>query len=455
VFGSLSDFDGLLKAAHQRDLRVVIDQVWSHTSSDHEWFHESRQNRSNSRADWYVWADPKADGSPPNNWQAWFGGPAWTWEPRRRQYYLHNFLPSQPDLNFRNADVRSALLEIARFWLDRGVDGFRLDVANYYVHDARLRDNPPSGDPNPTLPRNMQVHQYNSNQPETLEFIARVRELLDGRGRRMTVGELAPGSYELMLEYTRGQNRLHTAYAFDFLKDWPGVERLAEILSQWREGPDDGWPSWAFSNHDVARVVSRWGQGVGAPPGSAAPLFLSLLLCLRGTVFLYQGEELGLPEADVPFEKLQDPLGIAGWPANKGRDGCRTPIPWKNAISGGFTRAKDAWLPVDPRHRPLAVETQDGLEQSTLITARKLIALRRNSLALTRGGFRVLEAGNGQLAFERQDGAERVLCAFNLSAKPASRKIGGLPAVLWTADAALTGSQLVMEPFGAAILKLS
>jgi alpha-glucosidase len=301
----------------------------------------------------------------------------------------------------------------------------------------------------------MQVHQYNSNQPETLEFLARVRELVDGRGRRITVGELAPGSYELMTEYTRGQNRLHTAYAFDFLRNWPGVEGVAEILSRWREGQDDGWPSWAFSNHDVPRVVTRWGGAIGAPPGVAAPLFLSLLLCLRGTIFLYQGEELGLPEAEVPFEKLQDPWGIAGWPATKGRDGCRTPMPWKNAINGGFTRAKEPWLPVEVRHRPLAAETQDGLEQSMLVTARKLIALRRSSQALMRGGFNVVSATGSLLAFERQFENERLLCLFNMSGQPANRKVEGAPNVLWSSDAALAGGQVVMEPFGSAILKLA
>ncbi|HEX5008618.1 MAG TPA: alpha-glucosidase [Hyphomonadaceae bacterium] len=456
LFGSLSDFDALVKAAHKRDLKVIIDQVWSHTSSDHEWFQASRQDRSNPKSDWYVWADPKPDGAPPNNWQAWFGGPAWTWEPRRRQYYLHNFLPTQPDLNLRNEAARSAIFDIARFWIARGVDGFRLDVANYFIHDAKLRDNPPSGDPNPGLPRDMQLHQYNSNQPETLELLNRLRDLLDGRGGVMTVGELAPGSYELMHQYTRGNRGLSTAYAFDFLRAWPGVERMAEVLSQWREGPEDGWPSWAFSNHDVARVSTRWGEAIGAPAGRAAVLFLSLLLSLRGTIFLYQGEELGLPEADVPFEKLRDPWGINGWPATKGRDGCRTPFPWKEEANGGFTRAKEPWLPVDNRQRALAAGKQEALTESTLHTARKLIALRRAQPALARGAFKVLEAKDGQLSFERTAGAERIWCTFNFTNRQQTRAIPpGLPQVLWSAETVHNGGKLVMEPYGAAILKLS
>lgn len=454
LFGSLADFEALLKAAHDRGLKVIIDQVWSHTSSDHEWFQQSRLDRTNEKADWYVWADPKPDGSPPNNWQAWFGGPTWTWEPRRRQYYLHNFLSTQPDLNFRNEAVRSAILDVARYWLAMGVDGFRLDVANYYVHDAQLRDNPPSGDPAPALPRNMQIHAFNSNQPETLDFIAKVRERVDGHGDNMTVGELAPGSYGLMAEYTKGNHRLHTAYAFDFLGAWPGVEKMADILAQWREGPEDGWPSWAFSNHDVTRVATRWGEAIGCPPPRAAPIFAALLLSLRGTIFLYQGEELGLPDADVPFEKLQDPWGIAGWPATKGRDGCRTPIPWKDENLAGFTKAKEPWLPIDARQRLLAIDKQEKLAESMLHTTRTLIELRKASPALVSGAFRVIEAANGLLVFDRELDGERIQCVFNFTNADTSRAYTTKPTVLWSAEAVLSGATLMLPPFSAAILKL-
>jgi len=455
MFGSLADFETLLKAAHNRGLKVIIDQVWSHTSSDHEWFQQSRRDQTNEKADWYVWADPKPDGSPPNNWQAWFGGPTWTWEPRRRQYYLHNFLPTQPDLNFRNEAVRAAILDVARFWLDKGVDGFRLDVANYYVHDAQLRDNPPSGDPAPALPRNMQIHEFNSNQPETLDFISKVRERVDGLGDNMTVGELAPGSYALMADYTKGRHRLHTAYAFDFLGPWPGVEKMAHRLAQWREGPNDGWPSWAFSNHDVRRVATRWGEALGCPPPRAAPLFMSLLMSLRGTIFLYQGEELGLPEADVPFEKLQDPWGINGWPATKGRDGCRTPIPWKDENLAGFTKAKEAWLPIDARQRMLAVDKQEKLAESMLHTTRALIALRKKSPALTDGSFRVVHVADNLLVFDREQNGERIQCVFNFAASETSRPYDVMPGVLWTSDPVFSGSTLILPPFSAAILKLA
>lgn len=412
LFGTLADFDALLAAAHQRGLKVIIDQVWSHTSSDHAWFQESRQDGNNDKSAWYVWADAKPDGSPPNNWQAWFGGPAWTWDARRRQYYLHNFLPTQPDLNFRNSKVQAAILDVAKFWLDRGVDGFRLDVANYYVHDAALRDNPPSGDQSPALPRNMQIHKYNSDQPESLEFLSKLRALMDGYGARMTVGELAPGGYDVMRDYTAGKDRLHTAYAFDFLGAWPGVEKLARILQQWKEGPEDGWPSWAFSNHDVTRVATRWGDAIGAPPKNAAILFAALLLSLRGTIFLYQGEELGLPEGDVPFEKLQDPWGIAGWPATKGRDGCRTPMPWTNEPKAGFTTG-EPWLPVDQRHLALSVGATREQKDPVHLVVESMIDVRRQIPAMKLGSFEVKIAEGDLLAFDRVLDGQRVGAVFN------------------------------------------
>jgi alpha-glucosidase len=451
LFGTLADFDALLAAAHARGLKVIIDQVWSHSSSDHAWFQHSRMDRTNDTADWYVWADPTPAGGPPNNWQAWFGGPTWTWEPRRRQYYLHNFLCTQPDLNVRNPAVQDAILDIARFWLDRGVDGFRLDVANYYVHDAQLRDNPPSNDPTPALPRNMQLHTFNSNQPETLDFLTRLREVLGSYGARMTVGELAPGGFQVMQQYTQGDHRLHTAYAFDFLGAWPGVERIAEILSRWQEELGDGWPSWAFSNHDVARVATRWGEAIGASPAQASPLFLALLLSLRGTIFLYQGEELGLPDADVPFEKLQDPWGIAGWPATKGRDGCRTPMPWDTTPTAGFS-THAPWLPIDPRHRDLSV----AAKPATLDIARALIDFRAASPALGAGAFKVRHAHSGILVFEREAYSERLLCLFNCSASHTSWETDPLATgARWLHGCEFNAGHLSLGPYSAAILQLT
>jgi len=263
----------------------------------------------------------------------------------------------------------------------------------------------------------------------------------------MTVGELAPGGHDVMADYTRGSDRLHTAYAFDFLGPWPGVERLADILSRWGEGSDDGWPSWAFSNHDVTRVATRWGDAIGATPEQAAELFMALLLSLRGTIFIYQGEELGLPEADVPFEMLQDPWGIAGWPATKGRDGCRTPMPWDSSPAAGFSIA-EPWLPIDVAHRDLSV----ALSPPTLTSARMLIALRNASPALAVGSFTVVHAEGDVLAFERSADGERILCACNLSSGPNSVTASGK--MLWSSEATLADGRIELAPYGAAWVAL-
>lgn len=431
-FGTLSDFDALLARAHALGLKVLIDQVWSHTAAEHPWFIESRRSRDNSKADWYVWADAKPDGSVPNNWQSWMGGPAWRWEPRRRQYHLHNFLPQMPDLNFHSLAVQEAILEIACFWLDRGVDGFRLDTANLYFHDRLLRDNPPlpperAGE-SPVL---MQRHLHNADQPETLAFLERLRVALDayGHGERMAVGEIGGvDGLRTMQDYTAGDRRLHTAYSFGFLGSRPDAAAVAAQLLPWQDS--DGWPSWAFSNHDAPRVASRWGAGIargfdfGAQSSAvddasdALPpeTWMALLLCLRGTIFLYQGEELGLPQSEIPFEQMQDPFGIANWPLNPGRDGCRTPMPWQaEAPNAGFSTGSP-WLPVDPAHVPLAVDRQRSETRSMLHTTRRLIALRRRHPALRNGDLDILHVVGNTLLLRRRCPTETLWAAFNLSA---------------------------------------
>jgi alpha-glucosidase len=433
LFGTLGDFDAVVARAHALGLKVIIDQVWSHTALEHPWFAASRSSRDDPKADWYVWADAKPDGSPPNNWQSWMGGPAWTWEPRRRQYYLHNFLPQMPDLNFHCASVQQAILDIARFWLERGVDGFRLDTANLYFHDRALRDNPPlspaqAGD-SPVL---MQRHLHNANQPETLPFLEKLRALLDSYPGRMAVAEIGgadglPG----MIEYTRGHRRLHTAYSFALLGDRHEPQYVAQCLAPWQQ--DEGllaWPSWAFSNHDAPRVATRWGAGVdggfafggtsGAPtslPVAASEttphLYLALLAALRGTIFLYQGEELGLPQSAIAFEDLQDPFGKAHWPQHKGRDGCRTPMPWQADLAhAGFTSGMP-WLPADPAHRELAVDVQESDASSSLWLTRRLLELRRLHPALRLGSFEVELADDSLLVVRRRHDGDALWIAFN------------------------------------------
>jgi alpha-glucosidase len=455
IFGTLADFDTLLAEAHDRSLKVIVDQVWSHSSNMHPWFVESAGSTDNPRADWYVWADPKPDGSPPNNWLASFGGPAWTWSPRRRQYYLHNFLPEQPDLNYWSKEVREAMLGIARFWLDRGVDGFRLDVINYIVHDRELRDNPPAMRAvDPPLATMMQRHVFDRSRPEALDFIRDLRRLMDSYGERMTVGEIGDDPpLPRQQEYTAPPDRLHTAYSFYLLSGPATPERFAQALSSWAEAP--GWPSWSLGNHDVARFASR----IARDEPSITRTLMAALLALRGTIFLYQGEELGLPQAEVPFELLQDPYDINAYPSGEGRDGARTPIPWRgDPVVAGFSDAPRTWLPIDPAHRPLAVDRQEPDPASMLNFTRRLIAVRKASPALRTGEASLVGAPLGVLAFERREGDERVVCLFELDGRAAqvglARLAGAEPLMLWQ-GAALREAGVHLPPFSGAILRLA
>ncbi|WP_421981487.1 alpha-glucosidase family protein [Roseibium sp.] len=432
MFGSLADFDRMTRAAHERGLKVMIDLVISHTSDQHAWFKESRSSKDNAKADWYVWADSKPDGTPPNNWLSLFGGPAWEWDSRRCQFYMHNFLTSQPDLNFHNRDVQDAVLDVARFWLDRGVDGFRLDTVNFYFHDAELRDNPPlSSDEtpstvDPTNPYGFQNHIYDKTRPENLAFLERFRALLDRYPGATSVGEIgADGqAVELTASYTEENKRIHMAYSFDLLTPQHSAAYIRRIVEEMNAGIGSGWASWALSNHDVQRVASRWGDGKDL--ARFAPLGAALCASLRGTPCLYQGEELGLPQVEVPFEKLQDPYGIRFWPEYKGRDGCRTPMPWvNNNANGGFSEA-DPWLPVASEHLQLAADEQDKDAGSILNRNRAFFAWRQNRMPLRKGDMVFLESPDDTLVFTRSFKDETILCAFNLSAEPATITLDGL-----------------------------
>jgi alpha-glucosidase len=453
LFGSLSDFDAVLARAHQMGLKVIIDQVWSHTSERHAWFAESAASRDNPRADWYVWADAKPDGGPPNNWLATFGGSSWTWNSRRRQYYLHNFLPEQPDLNYWNPKVQDAILDVARFWLDRGVDGFRLDVINYLFHDPRLTDNPPMHHARPpATATEFQRHVHDVSQPQTLAFVERLRALTDQYPGRMTVGEIFDADMTgRQQEYTAGAGRLHTAYSFVFLHARKATPALfAEAMTAWSDA--SGWPAWCLGNHDAERFPTRLGAG---EPRQAQTL-LAALLALRGTIFLYQGEELALPQADVPFERLMDPFAIAAWTGGAGRDGARTPMPWtEEEPSAGFSDSAETWLPIDPAHRLLAVARQERDPAATLHLVRRLIRLRRASAALRLGDLRVLDAPAGVLALERQIKGERMLCLFELDGESARRPVPAKASVRLSLHGAEVRDGLAtLPPHGALFLDL-
>ena len=416
-FGSFADFDRIIEKAHSLGLKVIIDQVYSHTSDEHAWFQESRADRTNPKADWYVWADAKPDGSPPSNWQSVFGGSAWQWDGPRKQYYLHNFLTSQPDLNVHNRDVQDALLDVARFWLARSVDGFRLDALNFAMHDPEMRDNPPSGLPLElvTRPFDMQERRYNQSHPDIVAFLERIRATIDEFPSRFTVAEVGgPEPLAEMKAFTQGRKRLDSAYNFDFLyAPQLTASGVRASLAQWSGEDGEGWPSWAFSNHDAPRAVSRWTRDGDQP--RAARLNLLLLLALRGNPIIYQGEELGLPQGEVAFEDLLDPEAIANWPHTLGRDGARTPMPWQaGAPQAGFSSANRTWLKRDPAHAALAVDQQAASPQSTLSYTRQLLALRRHLGAVVAGDITLLDTPDEVLAFVRGGGEDAVLCAFNL-----------------------------------------
>lgn len=442
MFGTLADFDAILAEAHALGLKVIIDQVWSHSSDQHPWFEDSRRALHGPRSDWYVWADPQADGTPPNNWLGVFGGGAWTWEPRRHQYYLHHFLPSQPALNLRNPAVRTALLDTGRFWLERGVDGFRLDAIDFMLHDPGLANNPSRHvSYRPLKPFSLQRHIHDMAHEDTLDLLAAVRRLVDEYGA-VTMAEV--GSESCQAEplaraalYTRGIGHMHTAYSLRMMKQPGNAAHLHAFIAEAEAELGDGWLTWAFSNHDVIRVATRWGLGDPA----AARAYMALLLTLRGTICLYQGEELGLIEADLALEDLHDPFGIAMWPEYKGRDGCRTPVPWvATEPHGGFCPpSATPWLPVPDGQRVMAVDGQAGVASSMLEVTRGLIRWRKAHEAFQTGDLTLGPRDEQVLSLTRQAAGSKVHVSVNLSDHPAAfgptdasivQPVPGLPGVL-------------------------
>lgn len=424
LFGSLDDFDALIARAKQSDIKIIIDQVLSHTSDQHAWFEESRQDKTNPKADWYVWADPKPDGTAPNNWMSIFGGTAWQWEPRRGQYFLHNFLSSQPDLNFHNEDVQKAVLDNVEFWLKRGVGGFRLDAINFCFHDKELRDNPAKpkelragrgfSEDNPYA---YQYHYFNNTQPENLEFMEQLRHLFDQYDEVVSLGEISSeDSLKDMALYTHNNQRLNMAYSFELLTDDFSAKHIKDTVSSLEAQMTGGWPCWAVSNHDADRVVTRWGKG--KENTQLARMLAAMLGSLKGSICTYQGEELGLPQAELSFEELQDPFGITFWPQFKGRDGCRTPMPWQHDKKQGGFSVEKPWLPVSESHLPLAVDKQESDEFSPLNSYRMFMKWRKEHPALVTGDIEFVSTDGNVLMFIRHcpnASMEKILCVFNFN----------------------------------------
>jgi alpha-glucosidase len=451
LFGTLKDFDDLIQRARSLGLRIMIDQVWSHTSDRHDWFVRSRSSRTNEKADWYVWADPRPDGSPPNNWLSVFGGGAWTWNAGRRQYYLHHFLSSQPQLNLHNEQVVQALLDTARFWLDRGVQGFRLDAIDFMFHDPALRDNPPRPLPAgcvPVRPFGMQRHLYDMLQPQTMAFMTRLRHLMRDYPGTITLGEVSSeeGAFQRCAAYTdAAKERLDMAYTLAMMKGPLSAQRLREVLTEIQPAIEDGCVCWAFSNHDVVRAITRWGGGQSDQ--RLGRLLMALLGVLPGVPCIYQGEELGLSEARIAPEDVRDPYGLSFYPAFVGRDGCRTPMPWMQGDrSGGFTGASQTWLPLPAEHLAMAVDRQTSDAASLLNDYRGFLRWRKSEPAILHGTMRLVAMPEPFFAIERVLDSRRIFAVFNLAARSAC-----IPRDLLPASRAVAATRSDIEALAGAV----
>jgi alpha-glucosidase len=437
LFGTMQDVAQLIALAHDLKLKVLFDMVPCHTSSDHPWFIESRSSTQNSKSDWYVWADAKPDGSPPNNWLSIFGGVAWAWEPRRRQYYYHTFLVGQPALNVRNPQVLAALLGVMQFWYDHGVDGFRLDAITALAPDEDLRNNPPvaaneslpyvdGGAGNPFL---KQIHLFDRDTPGVLPILRAFRELADNyEPPRFLFAEIGDVDGAVVGAKYAQPKHVHASFIQDLVLSELTASRATQIMQRLSTVMADAWAFHAFGSQDIARQVSRW-KSVYGDSGSSndfAKLLMALLLSLRGCACIYQGEELGLTDVDLPLEAIRDPWGVTLYPDYKGRDSCRTPMPWIGAATQAGFSSGNPWLPLGPDHPMRAVDAQELNPESVLNAYRRFIKWRKNQPALVQGTMQILEAQPPLFAFLRTGERCRMLLVFNLSDQHANWNLNGV-----------------------------
>lgn len=409
-YGSLQDFDNLVDAAHQRNIRIIMDLVLNHTSDQHEWFKQSRSSRDNPYRDWYIWRPARQDGSLPNNWLSVFGGSGWQYDPQSGEYYFHMFAKEQPDLNWRNPAVRAAMVDVFRFWLDRGVDGFRLDVFNGYFKDAELKDNPYG---NPGIRAfERQKHVHDCDQPEMFPLLQEVRSLLEKYDNRYLVGETFLSTPQKAARYT-GPDLLHAAFNFEFNEQPARAARFADAIDRW-EGLYSGslWPNYVLENHDIPRTATRYNFDRNP---RYAKLLATLLLTLRGTPFLYYGQEIGMRDVSLKRDEIMDPPGKKYWPLFKGRDGCRSPMQWDDNQYGGFSTSRP-WLKVHPGYIQTNVARQDADHGSLFNYYRQLLRLRKQYPALMRGDYRRIDTGNANiLVYERSLPEQRLIILQNFS----------------------------------------
>lgn len=456
IFGRLSDFDRLAAEAHARGLRVILDFVPNHTSDRHPWFRESRRARDDPRRDWYVWRDPAPDGGPPSNWLSEFGGPAWTLDEATGQYWYHAYLPEQPDLNWRNPEVRDAMLDVLRFWFRRGVDGFRVDAIHHLIEDEVLRDNPPNPDWRPGMsPARSVVRMRTMDQPEVHDAIAAMRrvadEFRDSSGDRVMIGEAYLPIDRMMAYYGADLTGFHLPFNFHLIfTPWTPAALAALIETYEAALPPGAWPNWVLGNHDRSRVASRIGP-------DQARVAAMLLLTLRGTPTIYQGEEIGMTDVPIPPERVQDP-----WERNVpglglGRDPVRTPMPWTSQPGGGFTTGCP-WLPLGERNLAACVAAQSDEPRSMLSLYRALLRLRRAEPALAVGSFRPVAATERVLAFCRVHCGRQLLVALNFGGDAAGlHGLSGRGRILLSTGLDRTGTvggTLALRPHEACIVEV-
>jgi alpha-glucosidase len=413
IFGTMRDFDALMAAAHGCGLKVLLDLVPNHTSEQHPWFRESRASRDNPKRDWYIWRDPAPGGGAPNNWLSNFGGSAWAFDSATGQYYYHAFLPAQPDLNWRNPAVRHAIYQVMRFWLARGVDGFRVDVIWHLIKDDAFRDNPLNPDFGPgQAPHHAHVPLYTADRPEVHDVIAEMRRVVDEFGERLLIGEIYLPIERLVTYYGRDLTGTHLPFNFTLLQAPWHARSLAGLIDQYEEAlPPGGWPNWVLGNHDRPRVATR----VGVPQAGVAAM---LLLTLRGTPTIYYGDEIGMEQVAIPPERVRDPFEKNVPGLGVGRDGARTPMQWDSGRYGGFSTT-EPWLPLAPNHDAENVAGQASDAASLYNLYRRLLRMRRSLPALTLGSYRPVVASGHLLLFLRQHGDQHLLIALNLGEEPA------------------------------------
>ncbi len=410
-FGTMADFDALLEQAHARDLKVILDFVPNHTSDQHPWFVESRSSRNNAKRAWYVWRDGGPNGAPPNNWISQFGGPAWTFDGTTGQHYLHSFLPQQPDLNWRNDDLRAAMFDVLRFWLDRGVDGFRVDVLWLLIKDAAFRDNPPNPGYLPTQAAiNRTLSIYNADQPEIHEVIAQMRAVLEEYAARLLIGEIYLPFERLATYYGKDLSGAHLPFNFALIHAAWNAATIAALIREYEASlPPGGWPNWVLGNHDQPRIAHRVGP-------AQARIAAMLLLTLRGTPTMYYGDEIGMPRVDVPIDLMQDPWERREPGLNVGRDPSRTPMQWDASENAGFSSARP-WLPVERNFKARTVTAQQADSRSILSLNRALISLRNKHHAFSIGHQRIVDVRDNVLLFERAHAEETFLIALNFGSE--------------------------------------